>query len=122
MTSSMPQNELSGSPQPEGQPTPAPRHGFPLREFWGRLSLSNLQIILVLLFVIGGQMVIDFGKRIVEGQQKVTQQEALEAAIQMLQSEQQQLEEDKAYYLLGIFDVSMSLIYREGKERAFTRL
>ncbi len=32
------------------------------------------------------------------------------------------LEEDKAYCLLGIFDVSMSLIYGEGKEKAFRRL
>ena len=32
------------------------------------------------------------------------------------------LEEDKAYCLLGIFDVSMPLIYGEGKERAFRRL
>jgi hypothetical protein len=32
------------------------------------------------------------------------------------------LEEDKAYCLLGIFDVSMSLIYGEGREKAFRRL
>jgi hypothetical protein len=32
------------------------------------------------------------------------------------------LEEDKAYSLLGIFDVSMSLIYGEGEEKAFRRL
>jgi hypothetical protein len=32
------------------------------------------------------------------------------------------LEEDKAYSLLGIFDVSMPLIYGEGRERAFKRL
>ncbi|OCK74462.1 HET-domain-containing protein, partial [Lepidopterella palustris CBS 459.81] len=31
-------------------------------------------------------------------------------------------EEDKAYSLLGIFDVSMSLIYGEGEEKAFRRL
>ncbi|KAI1325837.1 vegetative incompatibility protein HET-E-1 [Xylariaceae sp. FL0255] len=31
-------------------------------------------------------------------------------------------EEDKAYSLLGIFDVNMSLIYGEGEERAFIRL
>ena len=31
-------------------------------------------------------------------------------------------EEDKAYSLLGIFDVSMPLIYGEGKDRAFRRL
>jgi hypothetical protein len=32
------------------------------------------------------------------------------------------LEEDKAYCLLGIFDVSMSLIYGEGGEKAARRL
>ena len=31
-------------------------------------------------------------------------------------------EEDKAYSLLGIFDISMSAIYGEGKEKAFRRL
>jgi hypothetical protein len=31
-------------------------------------------------------------------------------------------EEDQAYSLLGIFDVSMALIYGEGKEKAFKRL
>jgi hypothetical protein len=30
--------------------------------------------------------------------------------------------EDKAYSLLGIFDVYMPLIYGEGKDNAFTRL
>ena len=32
------------------------------------------------------------------------------------------IEEDNAYCLLGIFDVSMPLIYGEGRDRAFTRL
>jgi cell division protein FtsB len=98
MTSSVPTSEPPSSTQPEGQPAPTKRRGFSLRDFGTRLSLSNLQIILVLLFVIGGQLVIDFGNRIVEGQLKVTQQEALEADIQRLQSEQQRLEEDKTYY------------------------
>jgi hypothetical protein len=31
-------------------------------------------------------------------------------------------EEDKAYSLLGIFDIHMPLIYGEGKEKAFIRL
>jgi hypothetical protein len=35
---------------------------------------------------------------------------------------QTKLEEDKAYSLLGIFDVSMPLIYGEGEEKAFRRL
>ena len=32
------------------------------------------------------------------------------------------LEEDKAYCLLGIFNVTMSPIYGEGEEKAFRRL
>ena len=35
---------------------------------------------------------------------------------------QTKLEEDMAYSLLGIFDVHMPLIYREGEENAFERL
>lgn len=35
---------------------------------------------------------------------------------------QTKLEEDRAYSLLGIFDVSMPLIYGEGREKAFKRL
>jgi len=93
MTASAPPNE----PPQSSQKTASTRR-VSLRALWGRLSLSNLQIILVLLFVIGGQLVIDFGKRVVDGQQKVLQQEALEADIQRLQSEQQQLEEEKTYY------------------------
>ena len=31
-------------------------------------------------------------------------------------------EEDKAYSLLGIFDIYMPLIYGEGRENAFKRL
>jgi hypothetical protein len=32
------------------------------------------------------------------------------------------IEEDKAYYLLGIFDIHMPLIYGEGEKNAFRRL
>jgi Heterokaryon incompatibility protein (HET) len=38
------------------------------------------------------------------------------------QSRQTKKEEDKVYSLLGLFDVSMSLIYGEGKDRALDRL
>ncbi|KAH9204506.1 heterokaryon incompatibility protein-domain-containing protein, partial [Leptodontidium sp. 2 PMI_412] len=38
------------------------------------------------------------------------------------ESRQTKKEEDKAYSLLGLFDVSMSLIYGEGKEKALDRL
>jgi len=39
-----------------------------------------------------------------------------------IERRQTKLEEDKAYSLLGIFDVSMPLIYGEGREKAFKRL
>ena len=39
-----------------------------------------------------------------------------------IEHRQTKLEEDKAYSLLGIFDVSMPLIYGEGTEKAFKRL
>jgi hypothetical protein len=39
-----------------------------------------------------------------------------------IERRQTKLEEDKAYSLLDIFDVSMPLIYDEGKEKAFKRL
>ena len=32
------------------------------------------------------------------------------------------IKEDKAYYLLGIFNISMALIYGERKDQAFRRL
>jgi hypothetical protein len=39
-----------------------------------------------------------------------------------VENRQTKLEEDKAYSLLGIFDVYMPLIYGEGRDNAFTRL
>jgi len=39
-----------------------------------------------------------------------------------IERRQTKLEEDKAYSLLGIFDVHIPLIYGEGRENAFTRL
>jgi cell division protein FtsB len=83
-------------PQAQNAPRPAPIQLF--RKFWGRLSLSNLQIILIILIVIGGRLVIDFSQRIFEGQQKLAQQHALESDIQAQQTEQQQLEAAKVYY------------------------
>src|SRR5689334_11560329 len=99
MSDPIPPNETPVEPQQEdNEPTTAERRTIPLRELWGRLSLSNMQIILVLLTVIGGRLVIDFGQRIVDGQNKVAQMERLEADIQAQQYQQQQLEENKAYY------------------------
>jgi cell division protein FtsL len=52
----------------------------------------------VILLVIGGRLVIDFGRRIVEGQDKIAQQDSLEAEIRRLQLEQGKLQADKTYY------------------------
>src|SRR5687767_9733821 len=68
-----------------------------------RILLSNLQIILVVLTVIGLRLMIDFSQRIVEGQQKVAEQRALEAEIDALLEEQQELEAAKTYYSSAFF-------------------
>jgi cell division protein FtsB len=60
--------------------------------------LSNLQIILIALIIVGGRLAIDFSQRIIEGQQKISDQQDLEAEIQQLQDDEQQLEAEKAYY------------------------
>jgi len=63
-----------------------------------RFPLNNLQVILIVLLVIGGRLVIDFSRRIVEGQQKITEQHELEAENEQLIKEEQQLEAAKTYY------------------------
>jgi cell division protein FtsB len=85
-------------PQPDEVAPPVRRRRQTLRDAWTRLSLSNLQIILVVLIVIGGRLVIDFGQRIVDGQNKIAQQDRLDSHIQALESQRQQLEADKNYY------------------------
>ena len=47
---------------------------------------------------------------------------SVEERLSWIERRQTKLEEDKAYSLLGIFDVSMPLIYGEGGEKAFKRL
>ncbi|HEC21567.1 MAG TPA: hypothetical protein ENI95_01475 [Chloroflexi bacterium] len=63
-----------------------------------RLPLSNAQIILLALLMVGGRLIIDFSQRIVEGQQKLAEERQLEAEIEALLEEQQALEEAKSYY------------------------
>ena len=77
------------SPQPQPEPRKSP---------FSRLRLTNWQIILIALIIVGGRLVIDFSQRIVEGQQKISEQRALEAEIEALTEEQHQLEADKEYY------------------------
>jgi hypothetical protein len=47
---------------------------------------------------------------------------SIDERLSWIDHRQTRLEEDKAYSLLGIFDVSMPLIYGEGREKAFKRL
>ena len=47
---------------------------------------------------------------------------SVDERLSWIERRQTKLEEDKAYSLLGIFDVSMPLIYGEGREKAFRRL
>lgn len=62
------------------------------------LPLTNLQIILIALIVVGGRLAVDFSQRIIEGQEKLSEQRSLEAEIDSLEEEQKQLEAVKTYY------------------------
>jgi cell division protein FtsB len=86
-------SDAAEQPQPERKPKAS--RGARVRS---RMRLSNWQIILIALIVVGGRLVIDFSQRIVEGQQKLTEQRALEDEIDALLAEQKALEAAKAYY------------------------
>lgn len=77
------------TPDPAAQPSPPRRLRF---------RLTNWQIILILLVVVGGRLVIDFSQRIIEGQQKLAEQRALEAQIEALRSEHDALQASRIYY------------------------
>lgn len=68
-----------------------------------RMRLSNWQIILVALLVVGGRLVLDFSQRIVEGQQMIAEQRALESEITKLLLEQKALEAERSYYSSPMF-------------------
>ncbi len=78
------------------EPTATSPHGR-AAHVW-RVPLTNWQIVLIVLIVIGGRLTLDLGQRIVEGQQKVAQQRQLEAELVALMQERKQLEAAKAYY------------------------
>lgn len=63
-----------------------------------RIPLNNLQIILIALVIVSGRLIIDFSQRILEGQSKIAEQNALEAKITELTQEQRDLEATKSYY------------------------
>jgi cell division protein FtsB len=63
-----------------------------------RARLTNVQIILIVVAVVGLRLVFDFSQRIVEGQRMVAEQRQLEAEIEALLEEQALLEAMKLYY------------------------
>jgi cell division protein FtsB len=99
--------EFASEPDEPREQETAPR----LRSY--RLPLSNAQIILIALIIVGGRLIIDFSQRIVEGQQKIAQQRQLEAEIEMLMEEQQNLLTAKAYYSSPAFIEAWA--HNEGK-------
>ena len=60
--------------------------------------LTNVQIILIVLAVVGLRLIVDISQRIVEGRQMITEQRDLEAEIEALLEEQAALEALKFYY------------------------
>lgn len=79
----------------------------------GRFQLSNWQIVMIALIVVGGRLIIDFSQRIVEGQQKLAEQAALEEEIAQLEQEHRELLAAKAYYSSPAFVESWA--HDEGK-------
>jgi cell division protein FtsB len=63
-----------------------------------RPRLTNVQIILIVVAVVGLRLVFDFSQRIVEGQRMIAEQRQLEAEIEALLEEQSLLETMKLYY------------------------
>jgi hypothetical protein len=55
-------------------------------------------------------------------QQTPLSQFSVDERLSWMEDRQTKLDEDRAYSLLGIFDVSMPLIYGEGEKKAFNRL
>jgi hypothetical protein len=78
-----------------------------------RIRLTNWQIILIALVVVGGRLVIDFQQRILEGQEKLAEQRRLEGRIEALLQEQRELEAAKAYYSSPTFVEAWA--HNEGK-------
>jgi cell division protein FtsB len=73
--------------------------GSPLQWLRGqKWFLTNAQVILIVLIIIGGRLALDFSQRIIEGQQKIAQQRYLESRIEFLEREQAKLQADKQYY------------------------
>lgn len=78
--------------QPDQPTTPAARPSQRLP------VLNNAQIILLVMVAVGGSLVLNFGQRIAQGQEKAEELRQLEAEIEALRQEQWALESAKAYY------------------------
>ena len=68
-----------------------------------RIPLSNPQIILLFLIIIGGGISVDFSQRVVDGQQKLEELQLLEGQIESLTKENQELEAAKLFYSSSAF-------------------
>ena len=104
---------MSESISPDQSSAPTRRKPFQL------VRLTNWQIILIALIIVGGRLIFDFSQRIVEGQQKIGEQRALEAEIEALQQERRELEAARAYYsstaYIEVWAHSKGKIVREGE-------
>ncbi|MGF1503760.1 MAG: hypothetical protein ACFB51_01285 [Anaerolineae bacterium] len=78
-----------------------------------RLPLSNIQILLIPILIFGGMLILDFRQRVVEGQEKLVEQEALEAQIARLEAERLELEAQKTYFSSPAFVTDWA--HSEGK-------
>ena len=76
--------------------SPSPRHSN--SSLFQRIPLSNLQIVLIALAIVGGRLIFDFSQRIIEGQQKIGEQRKLESEISSLAEKQKELKSNKSYY------------------------
>jgi len=85
-------------PDPSSDPVTPDSSAQPAPPRRPRFRLTNWQIILILLVVVGGRLVIDFSQRIIEGQQKLAEQRALEAQIEALRSEHDALVAARIYF------------------------
>jgi cell division protein FtsB len=96
MNASPPSSPRHSADVPDSATPPAPRIAR-------RGRLTNMQIILIVVIVIGMRLALDFGRRIAEGQRVTADQRTLETEIQALRDEQATLEANVAYHSSDAF-------------------
>lgn len=90
----MTDEQITEENTPPPQETPERPTAKPRR----RLPLSNSQIILLFLIIVGGRLIFDFSQRVVEGQEKISEVQALEQQVEALRYENALLSDAKSYY------------------------